>query len=393
MANELVKNKPRKDNDPVSSTLLVRTNEFSTQLQNFASKTGLTFTEKEKTIVANALRVIDNVIRDVGLNWSHFDQAETRNNIISVLNQTVFLGLNPAATPREVYYIARRKKVTRNNEDTYVYMIEMGVEGAGNDAILRNFTNYDVKSYIVYDGDTFIPGRFDGFEEVLPKYEPKNLKYGEKRGKPLKAVYLVRDKRTGVVSSYVADREDVKQSLLAHIRQNGASESYVAYLSNYTIDQILEGSVEKKTTEVEKYEGKAKVKKQVNLTDLISPAWLSAVSREKMIERKLRNHAVRRIPKDFTNASINEMYNETFEDEKYTVEHKSNVLIDTDIVEKSQEDFEENANTINIPNVEIIDNELDESVEEPIAYGKQSPIIDVEETEEVEETELEDWML
>ncbi|MDD5293411.1 MAG: hypothetical protein PHW40_03755, partial [Candidatus Izemoplasmatales bacterium] len=50
---------------------------------------------------------------------------------------------------------------------------------------------------------------------------------------------------------------------------------------------------------------------------LLSPAWSSVVSQESMVMRKIRNHAVRRYPKNF-DPEVQGLYEDTFGDEKHT---------------------------------------------------------------------------
>lgn len=351
------------------------------ELITFAENNKLTFTEEETKVVINALRSIEPVLSSQGLDWNHFNKSsDLRNNLISTIQQTVFLKVNPSATPRECFFQIRNKKIENGKDVKYEKFLEFGIEGAGNDTILRKFGVgvKDVKSYIVYEGDEFTGVVFDGFEEKLPVFKPKMRKAGESKGKALYAVYLIM-KKDGRVETAIAEREDVKQSLLAHIRQNGASEEYVSYLSNYSIDDILDFKVDKLTYKDKKQVWNAVYKKYVvtdvviELSKLISPAWKSAVSREKMIERKMRNHAIRRYPKDFGNANINTFYEETFEDEKYENQLNNPKETATEFIEHNDADFENTANKNTIPGVEI---------------KKESDIVDVEVDDSSDTTDI-----
>ena len=200
------------------------------------------------------MRVIDTVLFDNGITWSEvINDEQRRNNIVSVVKQIVFLKLNPDAIPREVYFMVRNKRVgvDQYNKPIWKKFIESGVEGAGNDSLLRNFGEKvkNVKFYIVYEGDEFSGVWYDGFDVKLPTFRPKKRAVGEAKGKALYAVYLI-EKTDGTFDVSIAEREDVKQSLLAAIRQNGndknnsnAMEEYIAKLSKYSLDDILDGKV------------------------------------------------------------------------------------------------------------------------------------------------------
>ena len=58
------------------------------------------------------------------------------------------------------------------------------------------------------------------------------------------------------------------------------------------------------------------------LQKYISDAWLSPQSREAMIERKMRNNAIKKIPKDFGNGMIETLFEESAED-FYRYENKN----------------------------------------------------------------------
>ena len=47
---------------------------------------------------------------------------------------------------------------------------------------------------------------------------------------------------------------------------------------------------------------------------IMSPAWRAPHSREAMILRKMRNNAIKKIPKDFSDAFMAKAYESTFED-------------------------------------------------------------------------------
>lgn len=287
--------------------MLVTANNYIDKLKKFAETVQIEFTDYQKTCVFNAIRAINPIIESSNYTWNDFSV----DNIVTVLEQTAFLNLNPSATPRECYYIVR-KNWDKKEKKWLSPTLEFGVEGAGNDIILRNFGQdvADLKSYIVYQGDEFTPGYVDGWDVFLPKY-----KRTFQTNIPEKVVYLIK-KRNGEIDAQYADTEDVKKSLLANASQNGADDKLLRQLSKEKLYDLL--SNEKwldykisKTYNNNTYE-----------TPLFNPSYTSPISQFNMIERKLRNHATRKYPKNFNNKEIAALYEETF-DEKY----KDNELI------------------------------------------------------------------
>lgn len=59
------------------------------------------------------------------------------SNLREVVAQCASLKLNANAVPREVYFQLRSKQINGQ----WCKMVEMGIEGDGNDALLRQFGN------------------------------------------------------------------------------------------------------------------------------------------------------------------------------------------------------------------------------------------------------------
>jgi len=51
------------------------------------------------------------MLLEKGLDWNYFNDPLLRNNITSVLQQVMFLKVNPSVVPRECYFIWRNTKV------------------------------------------------------------------------------------------------------------------------------------------------------------------------------------------------------------------------------------------------------------------------------------------
>jgi hypothetical protein len=288
-----------------SSAMLVTTNQYIEKLKSFAATVQIDFTDYQKTCVVNAVRAINPILLASAYRWDDF----AVDNIVTVLQQTAFLNLNPSAVPRECFFIVRKNWDNKNK----VYLpptLEFGVEGAGNDIILREFGRdvKDIKSYIVYEGDEFIPGNFDGWDVVLPKYRRMF-----KTNKPEKAVYLIK-KANGEIDVQYADLDDVKKSLLANAKQNGADDKFLRELNRMSLYELLND--EKWLN----YTFKKAYNNNTYETPLFNPSYTSPISMFNMIERKLRNHATRKYPKNFNNKAISELYEETFDEKQIVAE-------------------------------------------------------------------------
>ena len=264
-----------------------------------------------------------------GLTWNDLDV----NNVFNVLQQVAFLRLNPSAS--EIAFQVRNEK----RQDKYIKVLEAQIQGNGNDTILRNFgvDVQDVRSYEVYEGDDFVGVEYDGWEIKLPSYKQKF-----KSDKVTHSVYLIK-KKNGETEVSVAERESVKVSLLANAKQNGAGEELLRELNKLTLDEIL-GDTKwldyKIVKESSKKDAKGNWTKESYSTPLFNPSYTGVISKERMVSRKLRNHAIRRYPKDFDDTLVEEIYRSTFEDEKY----EKNVIEASDVLANEQIAFDEKAN-------------------------------------------------
>jgi hypothetical protein len=251
-----------------------------------------------------------------------------------VLQQVAFLKLNPSANPRECYFIVRKNKDKQGNE---VPTLEFGIEGAGNDVILTEFGRdvKAVKSYIVYEGDEFTEGYMDGWDVILPKY-----KRTFKTNQPKMAVYLVKRLNDEIDVLY-ATLDDVKKSLLAGAKQNGADDDLLREIEKVDVYTLLTDPKWLKRTIKKSYSYKGKdgktYEKQYE-SPLFNPSYTAPNSRDNMIERKLRNHATRKYPKNFNQTNVKTLYEETFEEEKL---YKTREVIDPEQrIEIAQQEFD-----------------------------------------------------
>lgn len=371
-----------------TSNLLLATQSYVEKINNFAKEVNVEFSDYQKNCVVNAVRKINPILAKGGYTWQSFSV----DNIVTVLQQTAFLGLNPSATPNECFYIVRKgayDKKTRTYGDP---TLEFGIEGAGNDVILRKFGQdvADIKSYIVYEGDEFTEGYMDGWEMTLPKY-----KRTFKTNKPEKVVYLIK-KTSGEIDVQYADTQDVMKSLLANAKQNGADDKLLRQLSKLKLYDILENEKWLNYT-IEKKYGNNSYK-----TPLFNPSYTSPISMYNMIERKLRNHATRKYPKNFNHNEVSNLYEDTF-DEKYnqqgeliTAEERVKIAYD-EVNEKSGSEKLSSTAEKETPKPKVDDerptldlfeekDENDEQGEEPETLTEEELEADIKEQEELNTT-------
>lgn len=367
--SEITKAKTRQSN------MLLATNSYVDKIKKFADEVNLEFTNYQKQCVVNAVRKINPLLESQKITWQNLEV----DNILTVLQQTAFLQLNPSAIPNECYYITR--KYYNKESRSYYFVLEFGVEGAGNDVILRKFGQdvAEVKSYIVYEGDEFTEGFMDGWDMTLPKHRRTF-----KSHKPIKAVYLIKKNNDEIDVQY-ADTEDVKKSLLANAKQNGANDKLLRQLNKLKLYEILENEkwLDYEITKT-KYNSS-----ETYTTPLFNPSYTSPISQANMIERKLRNHATRKYPKNFNAEAVSNLYQDTF-DEKY--DEKGNIITAQERLESTQEDFDTNASSESInENVEddnrptIEEEEINES--EEMQADDNGEVIDQEKTKELKEKE------
>ena len=295
----------------------------------------IAMSEYQKQCVLNSLTAINTVLdaKGISINDADFD----RDNLTDILLKVAALELNPAATPREVYFQTRNVKKGSKGNEVWVKQVEMGIEGDGNDAILAKFGR-NVKTvhqfWEVREKDTFVYPKHRGIELSPPEWEPT----GE--GKVIRVVYPI-SMTTGEVVYHIAERKDVIKNLIAHVKQNMMNETFGLAKSRYdaTAKQKEEIDARKEAVikEIEALGLDASLE-QLNETyaSFISPAWKEPQSRESMILRKMRNNITKKIPKDFGNAYVTNQYDEATDEEyarvrKDITDHANAIPLDFDV--------------------------------------------------------------
>ena len=251
---------------------------------------GVQYDEYSKQCAMNAMGAIFQLVQNT-------DKVDMNNlntsNLREVVAQCASLKLNANAMPREVFFQLRSKQVGGQ----WVKMVEMGVEGDGNDALLRQFGNgidtvYPV--WLVKEGDDFTYPRRRGIEIEPAEWTPKGLS-----DKTVRVVYPVKLK-DGTIDYLIAEREPVRTNLIAHIKNNMLNETF-----GICADRYKATPKQKEEIKVKKAEILSAIRECETLEDIlnceiakpyISVAWLDTP--EAMIVRKMRNNAIKKFPKN-----------------------------------------------------------------------------------------------
>lgn len=225
----------------------------------------------------------------------------SQTNVTEILQQVAMLELNPSATPRECYVIIRNVNYGTSERPNWKKEFEFGLEGDGNDKLLRRY-GVGVKKvhpcWVVHKGDDFTYPSFKGLDIEPPTWVPKSFV-----GQIERIVYPV-EYDDGSVVYHISERESVAGNLKAHISNNlikvksgtpyyGKSDEINKKVADLTLEQMFTDS---------------------DALSIMSPAWKNAGSREEMILRKMRNNAIKKIPKDFSDAFTQMQYEKTYED-------------------------------------------------------------------------------
>ena len=301
-------------------TALTKVNDtFLPLIESQMEKNSLDMSPYSRQCVMHAISGINALLDKSGVSWAN--QQLDKSTISDILIKVACLRLNAAASPREIYFELRNvKSKDDSGKEIWKKQIEMGIEGDGNDAILSNFgrgVKRVCQIWKVREGDDFTYPHFIGLDMAPPQWTPKGS------GKIVKVVYpVIMDGKDGkdYVDFYISEREDVRRNLLAHLNNNLMQETFGIAKSKWDATPAQKKEIAAKKQEIF---NKAKAHKSLDealddpeLQPYISPAWTEPFSRESMIERKMRNNAIKKVPKDFGNGAMETMFEEAA-DETY----------------------------------------------------------------------------
>lgn len=339
MANEVAKQE-------MNTKLSVYANEYTSLMERDFAEHSLQFDDYSKQCVMASMSAI------YGLVTSNKEAMENLqgSNLRQVIGQVASLKLNANAVPRECYFQLRSKQ---GADGQWHKEVELGIEGDGNDAILRQF-GVGVKKvhpvWLVKEGDIFVYPKHKGMEMTPPEWEEK----GESQ-KVIRVVYPV-EMTDGHVEYLISERESVKTNLFAHVRNNLMNETFgiVTGTKKQGNKEVLRTRYdatpeEKKQIEAKKEEIYSALRNCETLEDMlsceiakpfISAAWLDTP--ESMIVRKMRNNAIKKYPKDFNaiaSQSLMQM-DETYQQVQEEIAENQNsedFVVDAPAVEVTEE--------------------------------------------------------
>lgn len=339
MANEVAKSE-------FTSQLSQITNEMVGLVSRDYESCQVDFDDYSRKCAMDAMTNIYNLVKN---NKEISIQNLDRSNLRSIVEHCASLKLNSNAYPRECYFQIR--KVWHDDTKSYTYLIEMGIEGAGNDAILRNF-GVDVKNvypyWIVKEGDEFRYPRRKGVEIEPPEWEEKGLSQ-----KCVRVVYPV-ELNNGKIEYLIAERDSVKVNLFAHVRQNLLNETFgiLGTKKNRKGEDVPKTKYDATDAELEEINAKKEeiyeaLRQCETVDDMLkceiarkymSGAWTDTP--ESMIQRKMLNNATKKFPKNYDSMA-----------------RKASVEMD-DTYQQTQELIEESANKVDFEEADIVEGDV-----------------------------------
>lgn len=329
-------------------TRLATSHNIINAIEKFSQARALDLDDYQKICGINALNYIATLVDDMSTDLD-------RNNVTSVVQDIMFLRLNVANGE-----IAIIKRYNKGGKDK----VEFQVMGHGNDTLLRDF-GVNVKkvhqAWLVRENDIYEPQQFVGIKKTDPVWKiVSDTKI--KRGKLVRVVYPV-ELHDGEVIYLEGEREDVKISLIAQAKQNmmkakdkKKAEELLREMETVDLDTLIENP-EWRDKEIEVLQWDNKNNKWGTGSTKIFNDTYTGFSRENMIERKMRNHAIRKYPKKLDNQFVREAHERTFEEERHDKQYVIEQEEDTKQVELAREQI------TNAGSVEVQDN-IQENIQE-----------------------------
>ena len=327
------------DEQKMTTALSAWTNSVTELVVSDFNQNGVVFDSYSKECAMNAMSSIYQIVKSGGAAMKDVDTS----NLREIVGQCASLKLNANGFPKECYFQVRQKK----QGDKYVQVVELGLEGAGLESLLRNF-GVNVKQtydwWIVKEGDEFTYPKRKGLTLTDPEWEQKGL--SQKTVRVVLPVKLTDDSVTYLIS----ERESVKVNLFAHVRNNLMNETFGICESRYKATDAQKKQIDEKKEEIYSALRKCETVDDMIKCEIALPymsgAWIDTF--ESMVIRKMQNNAVRKFPKNFNNMAkksfmeMDDTYQQTQEDiaEQANVEEfdDENVFETTaTVVEESKE--------------------------------------------------------
>ena len=317
-------------------------NEIVKLIENDYSSCGVQFDDYSRKCAMEAVGSIYNLVKnDKKLSMNSLDTS----NLRGIVENCASLKLNPVAYPRECYFQLRSVNVGKDQEGNNVWkkVVEMGIEGAGYDALLSNYGK-DVEQvypyWVVKEGDTYIPPKHKGLELTPPEWEENGLS-----DKAVRVVYPVK-LTDGTVTYLTADRASVKVNLLAHVKQNMMNATFGICEDRYKATPKQKEEIKAKKDEILNALKSCKTVDEMLECEIAKPfisgAWLDTP--ESMVQRKMCNNATRKYPKNYDQMA-----------------RRAQIELD-DTYRQTQDDVAESANAVDFDEENIIDGEIVQEV-------------------------------
>lgn len=343
------------------------------QLDNFAKDSAVELTEYGRTCAYNVIGGLITHCRTNNIPLNKIDPVLLGQQIRNI----AYTELNIAASPAECYFDLR--KVRLPNEDGTIeemYAIKIAPQGAGNEKLVRKF-GVNVKelhtAWLIREGDEYTLPSWEGGKLTPPSWKMKSVS-----GKVIMVIYRI-TKTDGSEEYLIADRESVKQSLIAQIRQNSLY-AFKKWVTDKNGKRTVEVDTDKRN---EFYKGiednfESKVVDECLKLDeyqtYINPTYTSGGSKESMMVRKMKNIALKNYPKEYDSslqaqaaAELNEDYDETIREGLKPKQVVNDNVIDA--VEAEVDEVNPNA----VPDFEIPDEDMPEEVTPEQAEPKEEP--------------------
>ena len=274
-----------------NTALSVWANELTGLISRDYEACGVQFDDYAKKCAMEAMTSIYTLVKnDSKADMNSIDKS----NLRQIVENCASLKLNAGSNPRECFFQLRSVKVGND----WMKVVEMGIEGDGYDALLSNFGKNVKQVYpfwAVKEGDLYVAPKHRGLEVMPPEWEEKGLSE-----KVIRVVYPVK-LTDGTVTYLIAERDGVKVNLLAHVKQNMMNATFGICADRFKATEKQKEEIKAKKTEVLNAMRVCKTVDEMLECEIarpfISGAWLDTP--ESMIQRKMRNNAIRKFPKNF----------------------------------------------------------------------------------------------
>ena len=315
----------------LNTKLSYYTNEYTNLMTKDFAEHGVNFDDYSKQCVMASMSSIFQLAQSSKLDMSAFNGS----NLRQIMGQVASLKLNANAIPRECYFSLRKRQ---NANGVWEQVVELGIEGDGNDALLRQH-GVNVKQvhpcWLVKEGDEFTYPQHKGLEVEPPTWNEKGLS-----GKVVRVVYPV-ELKDGKVVYLISERDSVKVNLIAHIRNNMMNETFGICKNRYQATDAQKKQIAEKKEEIMQVVRECETLEDILASEcakqFISAAWLDTP--EAMFVRKMRNNAIKKFPKDLNSMAsvslleMDETYKQT--QEEIADEANSEEFIEADAVDVS----------------------------------------------------------